>query len=535
MTTVASVLAPILGAMYLDARLSLGRDLRLMRVKRTVLQKGKALEQQDRVHFYFQFKEKAKENPERVLVLFEGRSYTISHIEKDVASTDVVCMMHPNHPTFYVIFLAILKTGAIPALINANLTEEALLHCVKTADCKLFVFDPSYADRIAAIAEPIVNRGIALFAYGEATEESEISISLAPALTPNYLSAYGTQDTSEEYLKGTNGTDTACLIYTSTAALVSGGTIVLSRKFSASRFWDDCAQYKVTVVVYIGEICRYLLNQPSHPQEHNHQIRFFYGPIALFNICKNAFGAGSVGHYGWLMRKLNKGVRLIQIDPASEEPIRKNGFCIECKVGEPGEFVVRLDPTIPHQFQGYYKNEKATQSKTLHDVFIKGDKYFRSGDILTMDSDGFFYFGDRVGDTFRWKAENVATTEVAAVIGAFPGIEEVIVYGTLAPLHDGRAGMAAITLRPNTTLDFKKLYHYLTQKLPRYAIPLFIRIVDRIEVTVTFKHVKSLYRNQGIDLTKTPSDQTVYWVRGDTYVPFTPKDYDQIQSGKIKL
>ncbi|CEI89094.1 Putative Very-long-chain acyl-synthetase family protein [Rhizopus microsporus] len=152
-----------------------------------------------------------------------------------------------------------------------------------------------------------------------------------------------------------------------------------------------------------------------------------------------------------------------------------------------------------------------------------------------MDKDGFYYFGDRVGDTFRWKSENVATTEVAQAIGVYPGIAEANVYGVTVPNHDGRAGMAALVLKEGVSLDFKELYQYLRQKLPKYAIPVFIRFVPAMDLTGTFKQQKVQFRNQGIDLTQIPESEPVYWLKEDTYVPFTLDDYAKIDVGKVKL
>lgn len=161
--------------------------------------------------------------------------------------------------------------------------------------------------------------------------------------------------------------------------------------------------------------------------------------------------------------------------------------------------------------------------------------YFRSGDLLKLNEDGFYYFGDRVGDTFRWKSENVATTEVAQALGLYPAIAEANVYGVLVPHHDGRAGMAAIVVKEGATVDFDDLYRYLRQKLPKYAIPVFIRFVPAMDLTGTFKQQKADFRNQGIDLTKIPESDPVYWLKKDTYVPFTLEDYAKIDVGKVKL
>lgn len=155
--------------------------------------------------------------------------------------------------------------------------------------------------------------------------------------------------------------------------------------------------------------------------------------------------------------------------------------------------------------------------------------------MIKYNQDGYYYFCDRVGDTFRWKSENVATTEVAQVLGIYPGIAEANVYGTLIPKHDGRAGMAALVLNENTALDFDDLCNYLRQKLPKYAVPLFIRFTPALNITGTFKQQKVELRNQGIDLSKIPETDRLYWLKGDTYVPFTVDDYAQFESGKVKL
>ena len=155
--------------------------------------------------------------------------------------------------------------------------------------------------------------------------------------------------------------------------------------------------------------------------------------------------------------------------------------------------------------------------------------------MLKLDSDGFYYFGDRVGDTFRWKSENVATTEVAHALGVFPGVGEANIYGALVPNHDGRAGMAAIVLKEGHSINFAELYQYLRKKLPKYAIPVFIRFVPSMEMTGTFKQQKVEFRNQGIDLTKIPETDPVYWLQGDTYVPFTLEDFAKVDVGKVKL
>ncbi|KAI9269276.1 hypothetical protein BDA99DRAFT_504049 [Phascolomyces articulosus] len=628
--TIASAgLGGLLGSMYLDSRLLLNRDFHQIRAGAASQLYHRLWTWQDKLHLYYRFKAKAKAYPNRVFVIFEGKEYTfrqlevasnrLAHwlLEKNVKKGDIVAMMHQNHPTFYISWLAILKIGATPALINTNLAEDSLFHCINVANSKLFLFDPKYEEAVATIADRLKAEGCVLFSYGEATENDELPpLSIAPTLTPSVLNKYSTKDTDEKLLGGVGNSDPAMLIYTSgttglpkaalsqharvnfgglmysgvtgvspddrvycvlplyhssgiivttQVALQAGATIVLGRKFSASRFWDDCAKYKVTVFTYIGEFCRYLLSQPKHPQERNHNVRLVYGngmrpdvwnrfrdrfgipqicefyaateaPTTLFNVNKGVFGAGSVGHRGYLFRGIRREIKLVRIDPITEEALRgPDGLCVVADYGEPGELLVRIDNASELTFDGYYKNEKATEKKILRNVLQKGDAYFRSGDLLHMDQDGFFFFGDRVGDTFRWKSENVATTEVANALGLYPVFAEVNVYGTLVPHHDGRAGMAAVVIKEGETLDFKDLFNYLRRKLPRYAIPVFIRFVPAMEMTGTFKVTKKLFQEQGIDMKKVPETDPIYWLQGDNYVRYTPEDAARVDAGEVRL
>ncbi|KAI9020681.1 hypothetical protein CLU79DRAFT_703920 [Phycomyces nitens] len=599
----------VFGSMYLDARLLLSKDLAQIRAG------GLS---------NVQFKDQAKARPDHVFVYFEGKEYTLRQLEKasnkmahwllslNIQKNDVVCMMHQNHPTFYIVLLAISKIGAIPALINTNLSGDSLAHCITVAKATMLIFDPVYEAKVNSIGGKLSGQNIRLYAYGESTETGEIpDLPIAPAITPRFLERFSDRDTSESYLKGVNLQDAAYLIYTSgttglpkaaisqharicygmsmysktagikqgqrvycvlplyhssgmivasSVTLFAGASIVLGRRFSASRFWNDCVDYKVDVFSYIGEFCRYLLSQPTHPLERKHQVQLVYGngmrpdiwnkfrdrfnipnicefyaateaPTSMFNVNSNDFGAGAVGFRGRLIRSFRRELKIIKIDPITEEPLRdKNGFCIQCPYGEQGELLVLINATSPVQFSGYYKNNDATTKKVLSNVFTKGD----SGDLLHVDADGFFYFGDRVGDTFRWKSENVATTEVAQAVGSFPGITEANVYGALVPNHDGRAGMAAIVCGQQD-MDFKAFYQHMAKRLPRYAIPVFIRFVPAMEMTATFKQQKVEYRNQGIDLLKIPEKDSIFWLRNETYVPFTTKDLDKISAGKAKL
>ncbi len=340
------------------------------------------------------------------------------------------------------------------------------------------------------------------------------------------------------------------------AALLSGGTLVLSRRFSAKRFWSDCAQHDVTSFQYIGELCRYLLNSPSHPDERRHAIRSvignglrpeiweafqerfaipriveFYGAtegnMALLNLSGKV---GAVGQLPHLVRRI-VGIEIVRFDVESEEIVRgSDGFCERAAFGEPGEAIIKISRTS--RFEGY-TNPEATEKKILRDAFVKGDAYFRTGDLLRLDEEGHFYFVDRIGDTFRWKGENVATSEVAEVLGVHPGIEEANVYGVALPGMEGRAGMAALVVRED--LDLEALSAHVVAQLAPYARPLFLRLLPAMEITGTFKHRKVDLVREGFDPRKV--EDPVYFLDPETnrYVRLDGPMCDRIVAGEIRI
>jgi fatty-acyl-CoA synthase len=213
----------------------------------------------------------------------------------------------------------------------------------------------------------------------------------------------------------------------------------------------------------------------------------------------------------------------------------EHGFCIECRPNETGEVIGRIlrDPSKPGaRFEGY-ASESDSEKKVLRDVFEKGDVWFRSGDLMRKDENGYFYFIDRIGDTFRWKGENVSTTEVEGAIRSFDGMLEANVYGVHVPGHDGRAGMAAIVTRKDFNLT--AFYQYLTERLPEYARPLFLRICREIEVTSTLKQKKIAFVTQGFDPSST--EDSIYFADPDAkaFVRMDREIYERIGSGNIRL
>ena len=342
------------------------------------------------------------------------------------------------------------------------------------------------------------------------------------------------------------------------AALVGGGAAVLRERFSARTFWQDVAAERCTVFQYIGELCRYLLNAPHDPHESRHQLRLacgnglrpevwepfrsrfriprileYYasteGNFSLYN-CEERIGAiGRIPPF--LAHRIP--VALVRYDVDAGAPMRNGeARCVPCAADEAGEALCQVVAGDATRFEGYTDPE-ATRSRILRDVFAPGDAWYRSGDLMRRDAQGFFYFVDRVGDTFRWKGENVSTTEVAAVIAGCRAVSEVAVYGVRVPNADGRAGMAALVVAPG----FKpaELHRTVAGALPAYARPLFVRIAARLDATGTFKLRTQELARQGYD--PAAVGDALYFddaARGE-YVPLDAALYRDIASGRLRL
>jgi len=344
--------------------------------------------------------------------------------------------------------------------------------------------------------------------------------------------------------------------------LASGATLALRRRFSAGAFWNDCRRFGATRFQYIGEFCRYLLHQPPRDDDRQHDVRIilgnglrpdvwerfqqrfgieeiveFYGSTEGNMQLVNLSGRpGPVGRIpvGPIARRLGNA-RLVRIDPEREEPLRDpHGHCIECDANEPGELLGRISK-LAGRFEGYTSSE-ATEKKILRNVFEAGDAWFRSGDLLRRDRSGRLYFVDRIGDTFRWKGENVSTQEVAEVLGDFPGLELANVYGVPIEGMDGRAGMAALVVAGGCErFDPEAFYAFTTKRLPRYAAPLFVRLVREAEVTGTLKLKKVKLREEGFDLERISDPVFLRDDQASCYVPLTAQLRRALLSGERRV
>ena len=345
------------------------------------------------------------------------------------------------------------------------------------------------------------------------------------------------------------------------AVLVGGGSVILREKFSARRFWSDIIQWDCTLFQYIGELCRYLLQTKISPPDREHRIRIacgnglapdiwdafkdrfriprileFYaateGNVSFFNVEGEPGAIGRIPPY--LAHRFP--ATLIKFDVDKDEPVRDGkGFCIRCGPNEAGEAIGQLlndRSNIGSRFDGYTSKD-ASEGKILRNAFRAGDAWFRTGDLMRRDEKGFFYFIDRVGDTFRWKGENVATSEVAQAACEFPGVHEATVYGVAVPGADGRAGMAAIVADEN--LDFAAFRRRLIRRLPHYARPLFLRVRNELPVTETLKHRK---RDLVVDgYNPALITDAIYFNHPelDEFVRLDEALYDRIQAGQIRL
>ena len=540
-------------------------------------------------------------SPNSVAFVFEGHSTTYSSLDmranqiaqwalnQGYQSGDTIALILENCPDYVAVWYGLSKIGVVTALINTNLEGEGLAHCVSIVDCKAIIasgvqaehahkilpkigsapklwdfdgkFGEDFSDDLSSksTARPdkklrshLRGSDICLFIYTSGTT------GLPKAAKVTQMRARGVGRTAIA-LSGISGDDrvyNVLPLYHITGGglgligpLHVGATIILRRKFSASAFWDDISENGATMFVYIGELCRYLLNAPRHAKENAHSLRAGFGNglrgevwrpfVERFNIptMRELYGSsegnvtflnldGTIGAVGqmpaWLDKKM--GVAFVKFDVVEEIPIRdENGFCIKADIDEPGEALGRIGNDGRQSFSGYH-DKKATETKILKDVFEPGDRWFRTGDLMRRDADGYVHFVDRVGDTFRWKGENVATNEVSDALSKYAGIALANVYGVEVPETEGRAGMAAITTEDG--FDIVGLHAHLANHLPVYAIPLFIRIQSEADTTGTFKFRKVELVKEGFDI-KQISDPIWFLEPADD-------EYSMLQASQVK-
>lgn len=339
-------------------------------------------------------------------------------------------------------------------------------------------------------------------------------------------------------------------------AIAGGAGFAIRRKFSAREFWDDCRKFRATAVGYVGELCRYLNEVPPKPNDRDHRVRSIIGNglrPGIWKPFKSRFGieqvlelyASSEGNIGFSnLFNFDNTVgfsplpfKIVKYDRDADQPVRdKNGFMIEVKKGEPGLLIGEITEKTP--FDGYTDPAK-NEACILKDVFVKGDRYFNTGDLLKSIGFRHAQFVDRTGDTFRWRGENVSTTEVENIMTAHAPLQDAVVYGVEIPNTNGRAGMAAITPhegKGEKDLDLVGLYNLLKSELPAYAIPLFLRVRQAVETTGTFKYQKSNLRKEGFDPSLIQDEHIYVLLPGTTeYVKMTDEVYKNIMGGQYRF
>lgn len=537
------------------------------------------------------FQERAAQYADRVFLKFGDERITYREANetvnryaavlaaKGVGHGDVVGVMLRNSPDAVLLMLAIVKCGAVAGMLNYHQRGKVLAHSIGLLKATAVVAETDLIDPIVE-CEAETNGLITV-------EELRRLAATAPTTNPASASAVLAKDKAFYiFTSGTTGMPKAsvmthyrwlralagfgglglrlhsddtlycCLpLYHNNAltvsvgsALNSGAALALGKSFSASRFWDEVISYGATAFVYIGEICGYLLNQPPKPTDRAHNVRVIVGNglrPAIWDEFTQRFGiprvcefyAASEGNTAFVnVFNVSKStgicpspVAFVEYDADSGEPARgADGRLRKVKRGEPGLMLSKISALQP--FDGY-TDKAASEKKLVRDAFKDGDVWFNTGDLMRSQGLGHAAFADRLGDTFRWKGENVATTEVEAALAGNPAIEECTVFGVEVPGAGGRAGMAAIQLKADHDFDGKAIADAFYGHLPAYAVPLFVRVVPELAHTSTFKSQKVDLRKQGYG----PDVSDPLYVlagRDEGYVPFYAEYPDEVTAGK---
>ncbi|HEV7159395.1 MAG TPA: long-chain-acyl-CoA synthetase [Caulobacteraceae bacterium] len=503
---------------------------------------------------------------------------------------ETVAVLLPNRLEYLPLWFGLSKVGVVAALINNQLTGEALRHCLELSGAQLAVVDASTAGAFTAAARGGIRSwdldrdlGAAAAALSAARPAKSARGGMTASDTCLLIYTSGTTGLpkaarinhmrAQLYMRGFAGATGArpsdrlyltLPLYHATgglcaagAALLNGACLLVRDSFSASHFWDEIRAEAATIFVYVGELCRYLVNQPRAASERAHSLRLafgnglsrdiwgemedrfavprileFYGStegnVYLFNFDG---GHGAVGRIApYLAPMFN--VTLARFDVETEAPVRgPGGRCVACAPGEVGECLGAIHGDARSAFSGYV-DKAASEQKVLRNAFRKNDAWFRTGDLMTRDRQGYFYFVDRIGDTFRWKGENVSTHEVAQTLLTAPGVMEAVVYGVTVPAHEGRAGMAALVTSAEFSLQ--DLRRVVEKALPAYAQPLFLRLMPQLSITGTFKPLKTELTAQGFDPAKVSGPLYLH-SRELGFVPLGQAVFDLIESGEARL
>lgn len=520
----------------------------------------------------------------------ETSRYARALADAGVGPGDVVALFGNNSPTYLVVLLAVTRLGGVVALVNSRLEGQPLSHAVLTAKAKLVVVERELEEKIAA--RPEIAAGVRRVLTFRTGSLDELAATVSRDPLPRAKTRAG-DDFIYIYTSGTTGLPKPCHVthgmtlvrgalagvlgfrygegdklysvlplYHSSALLLGFAACVVTHtpmamrsSFSARAFFSDVRRYNATATLYIGELCRYLLSTPESPDEKNNSLRIAMGNglrSDLWEPFQQRFGIADIrefygateapgGIVNFTNRKGSVGrlpvrrltpVRLVRYDVDRDEHVRgADGLCVECEPGEVGELVVVLKDKPLTSFQDFkgYTDEEATKKKILRDVFSPGDRCFRSGDLLKFDEDDYFYFVDRIGDTFRFKGENVSTAEVADIVGKAPSITSAQVTGVSLPGIDGRAGFATVVCDGAFPAD---AFGRTVAELPDYAQPRLVKVAHELATTGTFKLTRQRVELDGLD----PARDEL-WVRthGGAYERVDAQRFADLRGGRLRL
>ncbi|HEY5376430.1 MAG TPA: AMP-binding protein [Polyangiaceae bacterium] len=506
-------------------------------------------------------------------------------VDEGVQPGDVVALVGGNSPDYLLMLLGIVYAGAAAALINPELRGEPLAHALRAAAPRVSLFEHAYHAACSELSDPALAGTVLDFGPGQLDKLAEHAPEIAqPLADPD-------GDFVLIYTSGTTGLPKSCrvrherarsaatifgsvafefrsgdklycalplhhssaLLVGVGAALVAGVPIALRRKFSAREFASDLLRYNATATLYIGDVCRALVHSEASPAESALRLRVAVGnglQSQIWSEFQRRFGQpvirefyasteapsailnldGKHGSLGHVPFEHSRGFRLARLDAAGRGIERDaDGRARVCAPDEPGELLLRVFPSArdPHGAFGGYTDQAASVGRVARDVFELGDAYFRSGDLLRRDRQGYFYFVDRLGDGFRWKGENVSALEVERVLDAELGFPGVAVFGVAVPGYPGRAGFADIA--GDAAFDAARLA-LASRALPAHARPCFARVVPALELTSSFK-----IKKRSVDMSAIVGTQALWVRQQDSYVVLTQKLWDDLCRGQARL